>query len=186
MRKGRIIIEQNNEYQEINIKLIRNAYVIVPLGITALVWILGFLFLGEKVLESFHTIIELGIAGMLFFWLILGGVIFSTLYWIFTGREKLMVTSTHIQTEKPIHLYKRRRAYLLDTVSNIRIDREVFKVRRNKQWEDDQRIVIKFETPGKTVTFGRGLTDEEAEFILLELARNEFLNESHFLPLATA
>lgn len=182
-KKGRVAVTSHHQYQEISIQLLRNYYVIIPLIIIALVWLLGLYYLSEKVFVTYRTLIELGIAGMLFFWLILGGMIFSTLWWIFTGKEKIMVTSNNLQTEKPIHLYKRRRSYPLEGVYNIRIDRELFKVRRNGDWVDDQRIVIKFETPFKSVAFGRGLTIEEAEFILLELAKSENLEEKHFLPI---
>jgi hypothetical protein len=183
---GRVAIKLNQNYQEISIRLLRNYYVIIPLIIIALVWILGLFFLGENVFKPYRTLIELGIAGMLFFWLLLGGIIFSTLYWIFTGKEKVMVTSQHIQTEKPIHLYKRRRAYPLDEVFHIRMDRELFKVKRNGLWVDDQRIVIKFETPYKSVAFGRGISQPEAELIVLELAKNEYLREHHFLPMPSS
>jgi hypothetical protein len=180
---GRVEVKLNQNYQEISIRLLRNYYVIVPLIIIALVWLLGFMFLADNVFKSYRTLIEFGIAGMLFFWLLLGGLIFSTLFWIFKGKEKVMVTSQHIQTEKPIHLYKRRRAYPLDEVYHIRLDRELFKVKRNGAWVDDQRVVIKFETPNKTVAFGRGITQQEAELIVLELAKNEYLKEFHFLPM---
>lgn len=179
-KKGRVKVTERQQYQEISIALLRNYYVIIPLIICAIVWVFGFIFIAERVFRTYRTVIELGIAGMLFFWMIFGAAIFSTLYWIFRGKEKVMVTSHHIQTEKPIHLYRRRRSYALESVSNIRIDREVFKVRRNGEWVDDTRIVVKFETPNKSVTFGRALTQQEAEFILMELAKSEFLKESHF------
>ena len=183
-QKGRITVINFEDSLIISIKMLRNKYVIVPLLFTALVWVYGLFFLMEKVFESFRTLIEMGIAGMLFFWFIPGFAIFSTLYWIFFGKEKLIVTEQYVQTIKPIHLYKRKRVYKMEDVVDIRVDREVFKVKRGEVWEDDFRTVLKFDTPYKRVTCGRGLTSDEAEFILLELAKTDFLDEDKFKPVS--
>jgi hypothetical protein len=183
-KKGRIEAMVRDTYLEISIQVLKNIYVIVPLIISAIVWAYGLTFIVDKVFQSYRTLIEMGIAGMLFFWLILGGLIFSTLYWIFFGRERIIVTEDTVQVEKPIHLYRRRRVYPTDQISRIRVAHELFKVRRNGEWEDDRRPVLQFETPFKQVTFGRGLKPEEAEFILLELARSPFLSEDQFEPIS--
>lgn len=184
IKKGRIQSIVHDSYHEISIAILKNMYVIVPLLITALVWVLGLLYLISRVFRSYQTWLEMGIAGMLFFWLILGGIIFSTLYWIFFGKERLIVTQDFIQTEKPIHLYKRKRAYPLREVSRIRITNELFKVYRNGNWTDDARTVLLFEVPYKEVAFGRGIKPEEADFILLELARTPYLDEAQFEPVS--
>ena len=119
--------------------VLKNMYVIVPLVVSAIVWIYGLTFLIEKVFTSYRTLIEMGIAGMLFFWLILGGLISTTLYWIFFGRERIITTVDAIQIEKPIHLYRRIRVYPIKEISRIRVSNELFKIRRNGIWEDDQR-----------------------------------------------
>ncbi|MEZ5004557.1 MAG: hypothetical protein R2730_16130 [Chitinophagales bacterium] len=183
-RKGRIASREIDNHLEVTIKVLRNPYVYVPLIFTALVWVVGLFFLTDKVLTSYRTLIEMSIAGMLFFWLILGGLIFSTLYWIFFGKERIIVTRDFVQTEKPIHLYKRKRAYPLRDVSNIRIDNELYKAKREGEWVDENRIVIKFSTPQKEVAFGRGLKPVEAEFILIELAKSNFLEPHHFTPIS--
>lgn len=182
---GRIKVIVHDTYLEISVKVLRNIYVIAPLIFSALVWLFGLIFLVDKVFVTYRTIIEMGIAGMLFFWLLLGGILFSTLYWIFYGKERLLVTHDYIQTEKPIHLYKRKRAYPIEDISNIRVAKEVFKVRRNGVWEDDFRTVIRFETPYKNVVFGRGLSPSDAEFIFMELARSPYLKEGQFEPITS-
>ena len=184
-KKGRIEVKVHDSYLEISIRVLRNMYVIVPLVFGAMVWVFGLVFLVDKVFQSYRTLIELGIAGMLFFWLVLGGLIFSTLFWIFFGRERLIVTSEFLQTEKPIHLYKRKRGYSVKDVSNIRLVHELYKVRRDGVWEDDSRTVVRFETPYKNVVFGRGILSDEAEFILLELARCSYFTEDQFAPVST-
>lgn len=182
--KGRITSNYVDNHLEISIKVLRNPYVYIPLLLTAAIWAFGLSFLVNKVSESYRTLVELGIAGMLFFWLIIGGLIFSTLYWIFFGVEKVIVTDEFVQTEKAIHLYKRRRAYPKHAIQNIHLDNELFKVKRNGKWVDENRIVIRFDTPKKEVTFGRGLNETEAEFVLLELAKCGFLEENQFSSFA--
>ncbi len=177
---GRVESQIVDDHLEVSVKVLKNPYVYIPLIVTMIVWFYGLSFLVEKVLLSYRTLIEMGIAGMLFFWLIVGGVIFSTLYWIFLGKEKIVVTHDFIQTEKAIHLYKRRRAYSLNQVSDIRVDNEMYKVKRNGVWKDENRVVVKFNTPNKEVTFGRGLTPDESEFILLQLSTSEFFEEHQF------
>ena len=183
-KKGRIAIIVHDNYLEVSIGVLKNMYVIVPLVFSALIWIFGLGFLVDKVFQSYRTLIEMGIAGMLFFWLVLGGAIFSTLFWIFFGKERLIVTKEVLMTEKPIHLYKRRRAYAIGDVSNIRAAHELYKVRRNGVWEDDTRTVLRFETPYKNVVFGRGIEPEETELILVELARCPYFKESQFAPVS--
>ncbi|MEZ5009307.1 MAG: hypothetical protein R2753_14285 [Chitinophagales bacterium] len=183
-KEGRIESKEINNHLEVSIKVLKNPYVYIPLIITGFFWIIGLYWLTEKVLTTYRTLIEMSIAGMLFFWLILGGLIFSTLYWVFFGKERVIITHQFVQTEKPIHLYKRRRAYLLQDVSNFRIDNELYKARRNGEWVDENRIVIKFSTPQKEVAFGRGLKPKEAEFILIELAKSDFLEPHHFMPIS--
>jgi len=183
-KKGRIAIKVHNNYLEISIRVLRNMYVIVPLAFSALIWIFGLAFLIDKVFQSYTTMIEMGIAGMLFFWLVLGGGIFSTLFWIFFGKERLIVTEEVLLTEKPIHLYKRKRAYAIKDVTNIRVAHELYKVRREGHWEDDTRTVLRFETPYKNVVFGRGIQPEETELILVELARCPYFEEGQFAPVS--
>ncbi|MCP4121617.1 MAG: hypothetical protein GY751_07670 [Bacteroidetes bacterium] len=183
-RKGRIAIKVHDNYLEVSIKVLRNMYVIVPLVFSALIWMFGLAFLIDKVFQSYRTIIEMGIAGMLFFWLVLGGAIFSTLFWIFYGKERLIITEEMVMTEKPIHLYKRRRSYAISDIYNIRVAHELYKVRRNGIWEDDSRTILRFETPFKNVAFGRGITPEENELILVELARCPYFKESQFAPVS--
>jgi hypothetical protein len=183
-KKGRVETIVHENYLEISIQVLKNSYVIVPLVFTAIIWAYGLTFLVDQVFKTYRTMIEMGIAGMLFFWLILGGMIFSTLYWIFFGRERIIVTSDFIKNEKPIHLYRRKRAYQLEDVSEIRVTHELYKVRRHGKWIDDERTVLQFNTPYKQITFGRGLKSEEAEFILLELAKSPFLDENQFAPVS--
>lgn len=184
--KGRIEVKVYDKYTEVSIKVLRNLYVIVPLMVAAIVWTFGLIFLGEKLFAGYRTLIALGIAGMLFFWLLLGAAIFSTLFWIFFGRERLIVTPDFVQTEKPIHLYRRTNAYPNEDVRNIRVATELYKVRRDGEWTDDSRTVLRFDTPHKQVVFARGIGPEEAEFILLELASCPYLSEDQFAPVSIA
>ena len=102
------------------------------------------------------------------------------LYLAFFGRERIIVSKEFIVTDKPLVFFYRRNFYDIETISNIHIDKELFKINRNGEWKDEQRTVIKFDTPEKQVTFARGIDNTEAEKILLEMAKSTFLLKTQF------
>ncbi|HNM66461.1 MAG TPA: hypothetical protein PKN16_03120, partial [Chitinophagales bacterium] len=65
-------------------------------------------------------------------------------------------------------------------VSKIRIDKETFKINRNGTWVENQRTVLKFDTPKKHVVFARNIAVSDAEYILLLLAKCKYLKAEQF------
>ena len=80
----------------------------------------------------------------------------------------------------PLVFFYRRNFYDVDDISNIRTDIEIYQANRNGKWIDETRTVIKFDTAAKLVTFARGIAKEEAEFVLLQLAKSSFLRKEQF------
>ncbi|HPN18259.1 MAG TPA: hypothetical protein PK546_01895, partial [Chitinophagales bacterium] len=100
--------------------------------------------------------------------------------WLFFGRERILINHEYLITDKPLVFFYRRNFYDVAGISNIRTDIEVYKANRNGSWVDETRTVIKFDTVNKLVTFARGISKEEAEFILLQLAKSSYLKKEQF------
>jgi hypothetical protein len=83
-------------------------------------------------------------------------------------------------TEKPLIFFYRRNIYPIQDISKLRIDQEVYKVNRNGNWLERKRTVLKFETPNKQVVFARNISESDAEFILLTLAKCGYLQQEQF------
>jgi hypothetical protein len=113
-------------------------------------------------------------------WFSLGMAGASFFIWLFFGRERIIVTPDFLITDKPLVFFYRRNFYNLTSISNIRIDKELYKANRNGQWIDESRTVIKFDTSEKLVTLARGVNKTEAEAIVLELAKSAFFKKEQF------
>ena len=113
-------------------------------------------------------------------WFALGMAGASFFVWLFFGRERILVNKEYFITDKPLVFFYRRNFYDVDTISNIRTDIEIYQSNRNGNWIDESRTVIKFDTENKFVTIARGIAKEEAEFILLQLAKSSYLKKEQF------
>lgn len=116
-------------------------------------------------------------------WSSIGLAGYTILSFMFFGREKILVTPNQILIEKPLVFYNRRNYYLIKDISNIRIGRELYKVRHDGEWIEKQRNILQMDYPNKQVSFGRGVSKEEAEWILLKIAESGMVPVEAFAPI---
>lgn len=105
-------------------------------------------------------------------WSIIGLAGYTILSFMFFGREKILVSPKQILIEKPLVFYNRRNYYLIKDISNLRMGRELYKVRHEGEWLEKQRNILQMDYPQKQVSFARGVSKEEAERILLKIAES--------------
>lgn len=84
--------------------------------------------------------------------------------------------------EKPLVFYSRRSYYFIEEISQLRVGREQYKARENGAWIIRERSILIMDYPDKKVTFGRGTSPEEAEWILLKIAQSGLLPTKAFAP----
>lgn len=101
---------------------------------------------------------------------------------MFFGRERILINPDQMLIEKPLVFYNRRSYYLLHEISQLRVGREQYKARENGVWIDRERSILIMNYPDKQVTFGRGTSSEEAEWILLKIAQSGLLPAKAFAP----
>ncbi len=185
MSKDSIVQKQirvfnSQEKLEIRIPLKKNNAALVGLIIATLGWILILYSLVHVILSVQFIWYKLGLLLSIVGWFALGMAGASMFIWLFFGRERIIVTKHYFITDKPLVFFYRRNFYPTNDISNLHIDVEVYKINRNKQWQDVQRTVLKFDTSNKQVTFARGVEKDTAEYILLLLAKSSFLNKEQF------
>ncbi len=176
----RIKIIDSRDRFTIKIPVIKNPYVIIPLFVSFFLWVVGLFAIKKFVYTSFSTWVEMGIIIIGLVWLIIGFFLLKILSWLLTGSEIVKIDSQSLHTQKPLLVYRRTRTYPLKDIHNLRVDKEVFQRKKNGIWLDDVRTVIKFDTSYKVVTFGRGINEDEAQFIILQLASCKYLIENNF------
>lgn len=183
-QQGRIKVQRGEQQLTILIPVKKNIPVMVTVFLLALPWMLMLWFLVERSL-LIHTIwyakpaylIAIGL------WMIPGVIGSAFLTWIFFGRERILLTKEQLLVEKPLVFYNRRNYYENGSISALRVGQELYKARINGEWTDKSRTILQFNTPQKEVTFGRGVSPEEAEFILMELGTHHWLKPSQFFTL---
>ncbi|HUH73434.1 MAG TPA: hypothetical protein VLZ75_03405 [Chitinophagales bacterium] len=115
-------------------------------------------------------------------WSGLGVLGYTILSFMFFGRERILINRDQMLIEKPLVFYNRRSYYFLQQISQLRVGREQYKARENGIWVIRERSILIMEYPDKQVTFGRGTSPEEAEWILLKIAQSGFLPTTSFAP----
>ncbi|MCO5248820.1 MAG: hypothetical protein M9887_07735 [Chitinophagales bacterium] len=115
-------------------------------------------------------------------WSVIGGIGFTFLNFTLMGREKILINAQQILIEKPLVFYNRRNYYLVKDISNLRLGTEEYQVRKDGVWQKRNRSILLMEYPNKQVSFGRGTSFEEAEWILLKIAQSNLLPASVFAP----
>lgn len=115
-------------------------------------------------------------------WSAVGIAGYTVLSFMFFGREKIFITPDQMLIEKPLVFYNRRNYYLTKDISQLKLGRELYKARENGVWIDRERSILLFEYPDKQVSFARGTSPEEAEWILLKIAQSGLLPVHAFAP----
>ncbi len=178
---NRLKIFRSRNTLEIRIPIRKNTKVLIAMIIATLAWI-AVLFILVKLTLWYHDAfwIKTGIIVVILGWVAAGMAGASFFVWLFFGRERILLNKEFFITDKPLVFFYRRNFYDIDEIKNIRTDIEVFKANRNGAWIDEQRTVIKFDTDDKHVTFARGISKEEAAFIILQIAKSNYLRKEQF------
>jgi hypothetical protein len=175
-----VIINKGRHGLTIKIPVRKNPYVYVPLLLATFGWIFGLWVLLEFLSHADRRILDYLLWLIVLSWTALGMAGCAALFWIFFGSEQLILDEELLTTRKPLILYNRFNIYPVSSISGFRLDQEVYRARRNGNWVDISRPVIKFNTPEKEVTIGRGSSSAVLEKILLALAASGKLNKKQF------
>ncbi len=179
-KKERLKIISREDVLEIRVSIKKNTNVLIAMILACCLWIVS-LYVFIRIELSLHYFwYKAGMILAIMGWFALGMTVASFFIWLFFGRERILLTKDYFITDKPLVFFYRRNFYDIHTISNIRIDIEIFKANRNGVWMDESRTVLKFDTENKLVTITRGITQEEAEIILLYLAQSPYLKEKQF------
>lgn len=179
--KNRVRVSHQKEVLSIRIPLKKNTTALIAMIIASMAWVFALFVLVSITLRfEEHFWAKLGLVISIVGWFALGMAGASFFVWLFFGRERILLNREYFITDKPLVFFYRRNFYDVDSIANIRIDVEVYKANRNGVWIDEQRTVLKFDTPEKLVTFARGITKEEAEYIVMQLAKSPYLKKKQF------
>ena len=176
----RVKVLKRKNLLEIRIPVKKNTTALIAMIFAALVWIFALYILVRITLHLQYFWFKAGLILGILGWFALGMAGASFFVWLFFGRERIVVTKEYFITDKPLVFFYRRNFYDVDDITNIRTDIEIYRANRNGKWIDETRTVIKFDTAAKLVTFARGIAKEEAEFVLLQLAKSSFLRKEQF------
>jgi hypothetical protein len=177
MNDNRIKVSQQPQATYIKIPIVKNLYVIIPLAIFSVLWFFGLVVIIKLIYTSFRWWIELGVGMFAISWLAGGYALFSTLFWMLFGSEHIIISKTHLKTSKPLIFYRRINSYPIKDISNIRVDKELYQKKENGVWMEQDRTVIKMKTPYKIIVCARGVSEREAEYILLQISLCPFIKE---------
>ena len=178
--KNRVRVFKRKNLLEIRIALKKNTTALVAMIFATLALIIALYVLVRITLHLQYFWFKAGLILSILGWFALGMAGASFFVWLFFGRERILINHEYLITDKPLVFFYRRNFYDVAGISNLRTDIEIYKANRNGSWVDETRTVIKFDTVSKLVTFARGISKEEAEFILLQLAKSSYLKKEQF------
>ena len=179
-QKNRDRVLKTKNLLEIGIAFKKNTTALVAMIFATLAWIIALYVLVRITLHLQYFWFKAGLILSILGWFALGMAGASFFVWLFFGRERILINHEYLITDKPLVFFYRRNFYDVAGISNLRTDIEIYKANRNGSWVDEIRTVIKFDTVSKLVTFARGISKEEAEFILLQLAKSSYLKKEQF------
>lgn len=181
MSKNRIHIHIQNQRMVILVPVKKHKKQLLLILLLALPWVLGLWSIIELLYATsasfWHKVLTILV---IISWSAIGVVGYALLTFMFFGREKILITPQQILIEKPLVFYNRRNYYLVQDISKLRVGIEQYKARENKVWVDRERSILQLEYPGKSVSFARGTSPEEAQSILLKIAQSGLLPNQAF------
>lgn len=177
MSDNRIKVLQRPKATYIEIPIVKNIYVILPLLLLSILWCFGLVVFLKLIYTSFRWWIEIGIAMFALSWLAGGYALFSTLFWMLFGSEHIIISKSNLKTSKPLVFYRRINTYQINDITNIRVDKELYQKKEEGVWIEKDRTVIKMDTPYKSIVCGRGISENEAIYILLQMSLCPFIHE---------
>lgn len=183
MSKNRIHIHLQSRKLTILVPVKKNKKLLVWFFIAVLPWFGGLWLIVDSLYRSEMLFwYKLLFLIAVFAWSIIGGIGFTFLNFTLMGREKILINSEQILIEKPLVFYNRRNYYLVKDISNLRLGTEQYQIRKDGEWKNRNRSILLMDYPGKQISFARGTTYEEAEWILLKIAQSSLLPQSVFAP----
>lgn len=174
------MIQKGRRGLVIKIPVRKNPYVYVPLLLATMGWIVGLWLLLEFLSHIDRKIVDYLLWLIVLSWTALGLAGSASLFWIFFGFEQIVLNKEMLTTRKPLILYNRFNIYSAPSITRLRLDEEVYRARRNGEWQDVARPVIRFSTPEKEVTIGRGSSAAALDKILLAMAASGYLRKEQF------
>lgn len=180
MSHDRIKIIEKKDYLEIRIALKKNIVALIGMILACAVWVFALFVFVNFTLRLDYFWFKAGMLLGLLAWFALGMMGASFFIWLFFGRERIIVNSEYFITDKPLVFFYRRNFYPVEEVHQLRSDIEMYNVNRNGVWKEESRTILRFEIPEKQVTFARGVDTEEAEYILVQLAKRSKLKKEQF------
>jgi hypothetical protein len=180
---NRIRIQRNGHILTILIPVRKNFRAIIWVLSAAVPWVI-ILWVLVRRSQLNHTISWAPEAYLLaiILWFGVGIAGYTFLSWMFFGRERIVITPDQVLIEKPLVFYNRRNYYSIEEIQNLRAGKEIYKAREKGIWVDRERTIIQFDYPGKQVVFGRGISAEEAETIILAMAEQNLIPVKAFAP----
>lgn len=175
--RNHVKIKQSKDSLSFILPLKKSKYRLLFMLIASIIWCLGLFYLIRYSISGHGYWMKLLLLLIIATWSFIGMIGVSIFIWMFFGRERIIVTNEFFITDKPLVFFYRRNFYPLQGISNLRIDKEIYKVKRNQNWLEQNRTVLKFNTPQKEVVFARGIEQQDAETILLRLAQYTHFNK---------
>lgn len=180
--EGRAILQDNFTDLQITIPAKRNWLVLIFVGAWLCGWTMGEIFAIGAITG---LLIGKSVGGIfILFWLIawtVGGFFaFNFFLWNLRGKELITIGQGVLILERKGALIGKARTYDLKEVKNLRVqdntpDSGIFG-RRNDFSAFKQTGIIRFDYGFKTIKFGDGIDEAEANYLL------EKMKEKHFLP----
>lgn len=179
--KGHITYKANKNYLAIRIPMKRSVKNLIILSLATASWSISLFFLIYFFTNKFNHAYGKYILVLSFIiWTIVGLIGASIFMWIFFGRERIIISKDYLITEKPLVFFYRRSFYNIKEISNIKIDKEIYRINRNNEWIEQYRTILKFDTPQKSPVFARNIDTKDAEYVLFLLAKSNYFEEQQF------
>ncbi|MCB9034343.1 MAG: hypothetical protein H6553_10930 [Chitinophagales bacterium] len=175
MRK-RVKIKSTKDSLSFILPLRKSKYRLLIMIAASILWCFGLFYLIRYSISGHGYWTKVLLLLIIASWSFIGTIGVSIFIWMFFGRERVIITNEYLITDKPLIFFYRRNFYPIQEISNLRIDKEIYKVKRNQSWIERNRTVLKFNTPNKEVVFARGIEQQDAELVLLELAQHNFFS----------
>ena len=175
-----IYIKKRQDSLTIRIPVKKNPYLIIPILILVSLWVPFLLLLVRKSLINNDFITHLFWVIGLSSWFFIGTFGVTLLIWMLFGYEEIKIQKDKVIVSKPLVFYVRNNFYDTSSIKEIRLDKEVYKARKNNMWQEMTRNIIRMDTPGKTVGFARGIASHDGETIIINMASCELLNQKQF------
>jgi len=169
LNNGRAVITSEGNITKLKIPVKRNNLLVFFFTVWLFLWFSFFTSLSS----SFGLYTDEGIDYLLLFWLfswILGGMaILGFVLWNLFGKEEINISSRYLELKRSLFGLGRKRQYDIKNVLNFRfneISGNIFSLKARMAFWGMGEGKIKFDYGMKSPSFGLGLEDAEANYII--------------------